>query len=267
MNEPIMLSPRTVNPDTDVLGAYLPVPGAGILPVNAYVIRAPQPVLVDTGLAALREDFLKALRACLDPAELRWIWLTHVDADHIGNLAAVLELAPRARLVTSFLGMGKLNMHGLPVDRVFLLNPGQTLQVGNRALLAVTPPSFDAPETTGLYDPLRGTLFSADSFGALMSEPADTAGDIPPAALREGMPAWAQVDAPWLGLTDAGRFRQTLESLRQLRPELVLGSHLPPAYGLREVLLTNLAAAREAPAFVGPDQAALEAMMAGLHAA
>jgi hypothetical protein len=49
---------------------------------------------------------------------------------------------------------------------------------------------------------------------------------------------------------------------------MVLSSHLPPAQGSStERLLGALAAVPDAPAFVGPDQAALEQMLAGMTGA
>jgi len=257
-----MFESRAVAADTLMLSACLPVPGYGILPVNAFLIRGTEPVLIDTGLAALRGPFMAALRAQIDPAELRWIWITHMDPDHLGNLEAVLAEAPHARIVTTYLGMGKMGLHGLPVERAFLLNPGQTLAAGGRDLVAVTPPSFDAPETTGVFDPASRALFSADAFGALMHEPAEDAAAIGPAALRDGMVTWTTVDAPWLHLVDPGRYDASLERIRRLDPALVLSGHLPPAHGITDTLLAHLAAARTAPPFEGPDHAALEAMMA-----
>ena len=82
--------------------------------------------------------------------------------DHLGNIEAVLTEAPNARVVTSYIGMAKMGLHGLPLDRVYLLNAGQSLNVGDRELLAVKPPTFDAPETTGLFDPTSQSLISAD---------------------------------------------------------------------------------------------------------
>lgn len=267
MNQPTIFDSRRVAPHTSALSAYLPVPGFGVLPVNAFVIHAAEPVLVDTGLAALREDFLARLRAVIDPADLRWIWITHTDPDHLGNLAAVLTDAPQARIVTTYLGMGKMGLQQLPLERVYLLNPGQTLDVGDRALLAVAPPTFDAPETTGLFDARTRTLFSADCFGALMVTPAETAADIPPDALREGCIGWANVDAPWLSMLDERRFDEALDVIRRLDAQTVLSGHLPPAHGITARLLAHLAEAREAPRFVGPDQAALEAMLQATAAA
>jgi glyoxylase-like metal-dependent hydrolase (beta-lactamase superfamily II) len=267
MEHPISLENLPLDGDSTVLRAYVPLPGLGVLPVNAFFIAAAQPVLVDTGLAALRPEFMTNLERAIDPAELRWIWLTHTDQDHLGNLEAVLDAAPRARLVTTYLGMGKLGLHGLPLDRCYLLNPGQRLDVGDRELLAVAPPSFDAPETTGLLDRRSGYLYSADCFGALMDRPCEFADQIPAQDLESGLLSWAGVDAPWLDRVDAKLFGETLDAVRQLKPAAVLGSHLPPAIGMLETLLRHLRAAREAPAFVGPDQAALERMFGATAAA
>ena len=262
MTEPPVIITTSVTPDVDALGTWLPIPGCGVLVVNSFVIRAAQPVLVDTGLAALGDAFLQALERSIDPARLTWIWLTHPDPDHVGNLAAILERAPRARVVTTFLGMAKMGLLGLPVDRVHLLNPGQSLDAGDRELLAMAPPVFDAPESTGLLDPSTGTLFSADCFGALLPAPAKNVADVDPEVLRVGMIGWATVDAPWLHRVDRARFRESLQAVADLQPKRVLSSHLPPAEGVTDTLLRNLAVAPDAPPFVGPDQAALERMLA-----
>lgn len=262
MNLPQLFDTRAAGPDTRVFPASTPVPGFGVLAVNAFLIHARQPVLVDTGLAATRDAFLAALRAEIDPADLRWIWLTHLDADHTGALVALLAEAPRARVVTNYLGMGKMGLAGLPVERAYLLNPGQRLDVGDRDLVALRPPTFDAPETTGLFDSRTRSLFSADAFGALLSAPAEDAEAIPAEALREGLVGWGAVDSPWLHWVDESRWRAATDAVRQLAPERILSGHLPPARGMTDRLLAGLAQVRDVPAFTGPDQAALEAMMA-----
>ena len=262
MNEPTLLDPRTVAEDTTAINAWFPLPGLGILPINAFIVRAQQPVLVDTGLAMMGEAFRDQLYNLIDPAEIRWIWITHTDADHLGNLKDILESAPNARIVTSYMGMGKMGLLGVPLDRVYLINPGQELDVGDRKLLAVAPPTYDAPETCGLYDARQSTLFSADSFGAILQEPAETAEAINADALREGCITWSTIDAPWLNQVDRDKFGAHLSSIRDLGASTILGSHLPPARGINDQLLSYLMDATHAPRFAGPDQAALEAMMA-----
>lgn len=258
MDQPTLFSPRRVGPDTDLLPAYVPLPGLGMLPVNAYVVHAAQPVLVDTGIAALQDGFMRALRKLIDPAALRWIWLTHADADHVGSLRAVLAEAPNARIVTNYLGVGKLGLQQFPPERCYLLNPGQALDVGDRRLLAQRPPVYDAPETMAAYDTRTGHLFSSDCFGAVMQEPADDAAAIAPAALHEGLSLWARIDAPWLAQIGRDQLAAASRPLRDLRARLLLGSHLPPAAGLDDRLYAGLAAAQAAEPFVGPDQAALD---------
>jgi len=257
-----------VSKDTAILPAYFPIPLYGLVPVNAYVIRSTEPVLIDTGLFPASAEFMRGLYSVIDVASLRWIWLTHVDNDHIGSLERLLVEAPRAIVVTTFLGLGKYGLRGvLPPDRVFLLNPGQTLDVGDRKLLALRPPTYDAPETTAAFDLKTRTLFSSDCFGGLVQQPADSAAAIRPSALRDGSVTWATIDSPWLHLTEQVAFERSLASVRALQPDLVLSSHLPPAPGtMLDTMIAHIATARTAPPFVGPDQAAMMAMMTGAQA-
>jgi glyoxylase-like metal-dependent hydrolase (beta-lactamase superfamily II) len=262
MNSPEMYTPRSVAEDTTALTAYLPLPGFGVLPVNAFVIDAEQPVLIDTGLSGLREDFMQHLHSVIDPRTLHWIWITHADADHLGNLQAVLSVAPQARIVTTYLGMGKMGLQQIPLDRVYLLNPGQQLDVGDRQLTAVRLPTYDAPETCGAFDPTTRSLFSADCFGALMQAPADRANDMDPEQLKQGCLGWAAVDAPWLRNADPAGFARELDAIASLEAHNIFSAHLPPAHGLTGQLLDYLRDAPRAPAFRGPDQAELQRMMA-----
>jgi flavorubredoxin len=261
MQSPTLFESRRVTAEMYILPAYLPVPGAGILPVNAFLVRATQPLLVDTGLASLKADFMNRLSQLINPEDLRWIWLTHTDPDHVGNLVDILNAAPQARVVTTFLGMGKMGLLQLPLDRIYLLNPGQSLNLGDRIITAIKPPCFDAPETTGLFDHSTQTFFSADCFGALMQAPTETAMEIAPHALREGLVNWSMVDAPWLSMVDRQVFGQALDAVQKLNAEWILSSHLPPAAGLVQSLITNLQSACHATPTPGPDQQALEQMM------
>lgn len=263
-----MDTPYKAAPDIDVLPTYFSIPGFGMVPINAFVLRAREPVLVDTGYVLESPEFMQTLRSVMDPQDLRWIWLTHTDADHIGSLHEILEEGPNIQVITTFLSVGKMSLFKpLPMDRVYLLNPGEAISVGDRTLTAVKPPSFDAPETAGFYDDKSGAFFSSDCFGALMSSPEQNAGDIPKEDLREGQTIWATIDAPWLHSVERATFARALEGVRQMSPKVVLSAHLPPAQGMTEQLLATLAAAPEADPFVGPNQAALEEMLAQMTSA
>ncbi|QDG53885.1 MBL fold metallo-hydrolase [Persicimonas caeni] len=262
VEEITLAEPTRVAPDTFALSSYVPLPGLGVLPVNAFLVRAQQPILVDAGLSATREALLARLEELVDLDELRWIWLTHTDPDHIGAIELLLERAPNARVVTTYLGMGKMGLHRpLPPERVYLLNPGQELDLGDRKLFALRPPTYDAPETTAAFDPKTRALFAADCFGTLMKAPAQTAAEIHPDELRDGMITWASVDAPWLEFIDEEAFEASVRALERLAPKYVFSGHLPPAEDLSDTLAACLRDARGVTPFVGPDQATMEAMM------
>ncbi len=235
-NNPTMLQTLGAGSDWHVLPAFLPLPGMGGLAVNAFLHKGHEPVLVDTGLAALGDAFLEALEAEIDLTDLRWIWLSHTDADHIGNLARILERAPKARVVTSFLGMGKMGLLGLDVSRVHLLEPGARLTLGDRELVPLRPPYYDAPETLGFLDTRSRTLFAADSFGALLPQPAESVREIAPSTLREGLVAWSAIDAPWLATVDRAALGRALHGLERLaRPWCSPGTCRSPRVASRNL--------------------------------
>jgi flavorubredoxin len=119
----------------------------------------------------------------------------------------------------------------VPLDRVHAIRPGDRLPVGDRTLRAVAPPLFDNPMSIGALDEATGTLFSVDSFGALIPEATQDVTEIPQAALAGGMQAWGAIDSPWALSIDRSRFGEALDRIRQLRPTTILSSHLPAANG------------------------------------
>ncbi|MFF8834092.1 MBL fold metallo-hydrolase [Streptomyces sp. NPDC015130] len=259
-----------VGSDTTVLADSLEIPGIGHIPVNAYVLTAAEPVVVDTGLSVEDRDFVAALGEVMDPADVRWIWLTHPDRDHTGGIFDLLDAAPDARVITTFVGAGIMTTErALPMDRLYFLNPGQSLDVGDRSLHAFRPPLFDNPATVGFYDDRTRICFSSDCFGGPMpsQEIAESghASDLKPEELQGAQLLWATLDSPWVHVVDAEKFRATIAPLREMNPEIVLCTHLPPAVRMTDRMLETIAMAPDSDPFVGPDQAALEQLLASFE--
>jgi len=251
-------------PDIDVVSSTATIPGFGSLAINAFVMHGDEPLLVDTGVVREAEEFMAALKTVIDPAELRWIWLSHTDYDHIGSLRTLLDENPQLRVITTFFGVGIMGLSTtpLPMDRVYLLNPGERMTAGHRTLTAIKPPVYDNSVTTGFYDDASRAFFSADCFGALLSDVPQDADDIPEAELRAGQTTWVTVDSPWIHKVDRATFAAELAGIRALEPTVVLSGHLPAAPGaMLGRLLDTLAAAPDAAPFAGPDQVTLEQML------
>lgn len=229
IDQPLLLESKCINDDWTVFPAWLPIPAMGALAVNSFLLKGREPLLVDTGLGALGQRFIAALENEIDLSDLRWIWLSHMDADHIGNLVRVLEGAPTARVVTNFVGMGKMNLAGLDISRVHVLEPGAVLEVGEHRLRPLRPPYYDAPETMGFLDETSGIVFAADCFGALLPEMVEELGDVAGETLRDGLLGWSSIDAPWLAMTDQAALARSLNAMERLAPDVLLSSHLPLA--------------------------------------
>ncbi|MGH7572880.1 MAG: MBL fold metallo-hydrolase, partial [Gemmatimonadota bacterium] len=100
---------------------------------------------------------------------------------------------------------------------------------------------------------------------ALLPEVPDNAEDLGSAELRSGQIRWTSIDSPWVHDADRAQFRPKLDQFRAIEPSMVYSSHLPPAPGaMLDVFVESLAMTPDAERFEGPDQAALEAMLAGL---
>jgi hypothetical protein len=264
-----MTTAFSATPGVDVITTTADIPALGSLAINAFVLHGTEPLLVDTGTVAGSPAFMTALSSIIDPMDLRWIWLTHTDFDHIGSLATLLDANPRLRVITSFLGVGIMGLSStpLPMNRVHLINPGQSLTLGDRRLTAVKPPVYDNPITVGFYDDHSGILFSSDCFGALLPEVPQDAVDLDTHLLQAGQIRWATIDSAWVHDVNPHAFAHSLDQWKVIEPSMVCSSHLPPAPGaMLDLFLDSLARTPAAERFVGPDQAALEMMLAAMGA-
>lgn len=261
---PTFLEPRRVSAAWTVLPSWLPLPGMGALPVNSFLLKGREPVLVDTGLGMLGDAFLAALEGEIDLDDLRWIWLSHMDADHVGNLARVLDRAPHARVVTNFLGQGKMMLAGLDTSRVHLLEPGMVLEAGGHRLNPLRPPYYDAPETIGFFDETDRVFFAADSFGAVLPRTAHEIDEFDDETLRDGLVGWSSIDAPWLAGADAAALGRTLAAVEALDPDMLLSGHLPLARNGVGALTRHIANAYGRGATSAVDPLSLEHLIATL---
>ncbi len=266
MEQPHVGDPFAALPDTHVIPTYWPVPGLGTMAMNAFVVRADEPVLVDTGAGALADDFVDALADVVDPTSLRWIWLTHEDRDHTGALTRLLEIAPQATVLGTFLTFGRFSPDGpLPAERTRIVNAGDRVDVGDRVLHAVRPPLYDSPGTLGFVDGATGAYFSSDAFGAPLPADEVTArhtDGIDPTELRAAQIAWATTDSPWVTSADADALAAAVHAVRQTHPSVLLSTHLPPVRRRIADSLGSILEARTSEPTPGPTQQQLEALLA-----
>lgn len=80
--------------------------------------------------------------------------------------------------------------------------------------------------------------------------------------LRDFQLLWASVDSPWVHQVDPARFGTTVDPIRAFGASAVFNSQLPPVQQPDDRLFETVLLAPQTPPFVGPDQAALQALLA-----
>jgi flavorubredoxin len=241
LTAPIQMKPRRLGADWTMFNAWAPLPGLGAIAINSLLLKGRAPVLVDTGIAPLGDAFIAQLEQEIDPAEIAWIWISHADVDHIGALQRVMDRAPKAKVVTGYLGMAKLGLLGFDMSRVQFLEPGAVFEAGGRRLHSVRPLYYDASETMGFFDSAASLLYTVDCFGAVLPAPVDTVEDVGREAFRNGMMTWSSIDSPWLKGIDRAALGRGLAAIDRLGAKHIVSAHLPVLEGRAATLTAPIA--------------------------
>jgi flavorubredoxin len=255
------LAPTEVAPDTFLIHNHQ---GEGTAPVvvslNSMVIRGSEPVVVDTGVADNREQYLEDLFGLVDPEDVRWVFISHDDEDHTGNLLAVMDACPNATLVINWFMVQRLGeLLTVPPTRWRWVSDGESFDAGDRRLVAVRPPIYDSPTTRGLFDPTTGLYWASDAFATPMLQPVRDAGELDEDFWYGGMVTFNHYVSPWIDIVDADRYLASVERVAALEPRVITGCHTPVVN--RDRIALALEAARRSPwleAAPQPDQSVLE---------
>ncbi|MDP8992823.1 MAG: MBL fold metallo-hydrolase [Actinomycetota bacterium] len=262
--QPQLHQPYRVAPDTWVIPETVPAAPGTVVPVNSMVITGAEPVIVDTGNELSRRQWLDAAFSLVDPADVRWVFLSHDDHDHVGNLQPVLEACPHATLVTNWFTVERLERAlALPRHRMRWVNPGETFDAGDRTLVAHVPPLWDSPTTRGLFDPTTGVFWAVDSFACLLPGHLTETDDAPEDLWRESLLFVAGALAPWHTLLDRAKFDRHVDAVVALGIGTVASAHAATLRGERldEAFRLVRQVASMGPVSL-PGQAELDAMLA-----
>jgi flavorubredoxin len=179
------------------------------------VIRGAEPVVVDTGVAENRDQFLSDVFSIVEPEDIRWVFISHDDVDHTGNVNALMELAPNATLVINWFMQERMGatLEVSPMRQRWITD-GESFDAGDRRLLAIRPPVYDSPTTRGLLDTVTGVYWTSDSFGAPMLTPIRDIADLPDEMFDIGMATFNRWVSPWIEIaTPTGSRPRSIASL------------------------------------------------------
>lgn len=247
--------------------------GEGTAPISVYinsmVILGSEPVIVDTGTYGNRRNWLNDVFSLVDPEDVRWVFISHDDHDHVGNLTEVLTMCPNATLVSSWFQVERLaGDMNLPLHRMRWVDDGGSFLAGDRELVAIRPPIFDAPTTRGLYDAKSRVYWGSDSFATPVLGPADYFSELHAGFRAQGIQMFHSAVSPWVHLADAAKFNKQVDRIAGLDIEFAAGAHSPVLNrtDLEETLAILRTLPESEPARL-PGQAELDAILAAMPSA
>ena len=210
-----------IAPDTFRISTYIPEANLGF---SQFLIRDEEPLLFHTGGRALFPLVHDAVSKLIDPSTVRWIGVSHFEADECGSLNEWQQAAPQATAVCSV--VGKL----VSVDDFAPKNPakgmadGEEFSTGSHAFRFLQTPHVPHCWEAGLlFDITTGVLFSSDILhqnGDVEPLTSDSVLDRVKQTLRDMEAGPLAGYLPYTGDTDS-----TLERIAALEPGTVATMH------------------------------------------
>lgn len=260
------VKPTLIAKDTYVIHQVQPALGEPLsVYLNSMVILGREPMIVDTGTPANRTQWLEDAFSLVEPGDVRWVFLSHDDVDHSGNLDEVMTACTNATLVCNWAMVERhTNCFDFPLERCRWVMDGEALDIGDRTLQAVRPPVYDSPTTRGLFDPTTGVYWAVDTFATPLPDPEMGIADLDPEFWEFGLGLFALgAVSPWLSMVDPAKYRRYVDRCQSLDITTIAACHSPVIEG--EFIDKAFARIRELPTIDPPpmpDQSVLDQIIA-----
>ena len=134
---------------------------------NSYVILDYKTAIMDTVDKRGMKDWENNLLNTLDGKNADYVIVQHMEPDHAGSLARLIELFPEITVVGNAKTFVMINQffENINIKNSLTVKEGDTLNLGSHTLTFVMAPMVHWPEVMVTYESSEKVLFSADGFG------------------------------------------------------------------------------------------------------
>lgn len=134
---------------------------------NSYVILDDKTAIMDTVDKRGMKDWENNLLNALDGRNADYVIIQHMEPDHAGSLARLIELFPEITVVGNAKTFVMINQffENINIKNSLTVKEGDTLNLGSHTLTFVMAPMVHWPEVMVTYESSAKVLFSADGFG------------------------------------------------------------------------------------------------------
>jgi flavorubredoxin len=186
-------------------------------------------VLVDTGMPYGWGELRSELRSVLAGRKLDYVFPTHPEAPHMGNLGALMAEYSELKIIGD---LRNYHLYFPDAQHKFqTANAGDSLDLGGRKLQFLPAIVHDLPNTLWGYEPDQRILFVSDAFPYTHEHEAHQCGmtseELPYEIMPEDTSIVIGFALSWVRHVDADRLMPSLYALLEKHPVDIIG----PAHG------------------------------------
>ena len=152
--------------DLDLFESQYVIPNG--ISYNSYLIKDEKIAIMDTADYRKMDEWLTNLRAALADRTPDYLVVQHMEPDHAGCIATIVEEYPAIKVVASARAIQMLPQFFEGKDfsqNTIAVKEGDTLSLGAHTLQFFMAPMVHWPEVMVTYDKKDKVVFSADGFG------------------------------------------------------------------------------------------------------
>jgi anaerobic nitric oxide reductase flavorubredoxin len=132
---------------------------------NAYLIQDEKTALVDTVKHTISNELLRNICKIVDPAQIDYIIINHLEKDHSSSLPIIAKYAKNATIIASPRGKDAIIEHYGADFCIETVKTGDELKLGKRTLRFIEAPMVHWPDSMFTYVVEDKILMPNDAFG------------------------------------------------------------------------------------------------------
>ncbi|NLJ38933.1 MAG: MBL fold metallo-hydrolase, partial [Candidatus Atribacteria bacterium] len=150
---------------TDLFEGLWPITQEGVS-YNSYLINDQKKAIIDLAKSIKVDQFFKRIAEIIDPSQVDYIILNHMEPDHTGVLRVLRKIAPHATILCSSKAKDMIQAFYGITDQVQIVQDGEEVELGGLTLQFFMTPFVHWPETMMTFEKKNRILFSCDAFGS-----------------------------------------------------------------------------------------------------
>ena len=192
---------------------------------NAYLFLGDKVTLFDTVKDSYRKAFMESISQVIDLDKIDIVVSNHLELDHSGCLADIVEAAKPEKIICSKMGkkvMGRYFPQSAdwPVET---MSTGDTLDLGNRRIKFLEMKMVHWPDSMASYIPEEKILITNDAFGQNWAATERWADEVDRTLLEQKMSEyWANIVNPF-----AANVKKVVQAIEEqnLEIDMILPDH------------------------------------------